>query len=418
MLSADHVTTDLAFDDCDLDESTQLEPTSYDSFGAFEDSDHDGYGMNASSHDDATLLEFMTAATWACIDQTHPKMKNILFTRFFKSYEDVEAIASAADIQFAPGLLDIVQSVTPPSVEFFKCLPVDTVDRWAVYAIFMEKDECRSRLYVGVGTHDDSGVAARLQAYNTGNSLPHYVRASLQEDFRIVHKGLLCWTPIPHVGVAPINRLLCYALEATFAYLLWAMRCALDKDWGMGHMCLWDRASLEWDGLCSHSALTDPVRGDFGFTPEEVEQMVIEKKEKARALNKEACERYQRKQMATNRDAYNARHNAHKAEWMKRYPGRRNKLNARNGKKRKENKDFYCSLCDAAFGTNVLLKRHLKSEMHITAAGGIFIREFQCLLCDKDFVRQSALDVHKKSKGHRAKKAAAPRVSSLSDSST
>lgn len=168
--------------------STSFSSSSGDPFGV----DDDAVSTSNPDHDHTSLLEFIMAATWACIDQQHPGAKNVLYARFFKCYEDVEMIALAANIYFAPGLLDIVQSVKLPSVEFFKHLPTETNDRWAVYAITMAKDDCRPRLYVGVGTDDDNGVTSRLKYYEYHSSLPLHVRSSLLEGYSIVHKGLLC----------------------------------------------------------------------------------------------------------------------------------------------------------------------------------------------------------------------------------
>jgi hypothetical protein len=55
-----------------------------------------------------------------------------------------------------------------------------------------------------------------------------------------------------------LHRLMFVALEATFTYIFWAMR-TISKDYGMAHICLWDRNTLEDDGLCSHSPCTSTI---------------------------------------------------------------------------------------------------------------------------------------------------------------
>lgn len=352
-------------------------------------------------HDYASLLEFVMAATWACVDQQHPGAKNALYTRFFTCYEDIEMIALAANISFAPGLMDIVRCVQSPSIEYFKSLPTEVADRWAVYAILMEKTEHRPRLYVGVGTGDGHGVASRLKNYECNNSLPLHVRNSLEEGYRIVHKGLLLWIPIPPVGVAPINRLMCYAFEATLAYLFWAMRCALTKDWNIGHFCLWDRATLEWDGLCSHSAFSDSVQGDFGFTPEEVEQIVADRKQRRLEYRRQRAPQiaeynrfYYAKKKAENPVEHSAANVKRVKEWRENNRERSNAYQVARGRKAKENELHRCVDCEQSFVNKIGLEKHYKSKPHHDKIGAPYVYPYNCRYCNKGMARKDTLAQH------------------------
>lgn len=51
----------------------------------------------------------------------------------------------------------------------------------------------------------------------------------------------------------------------------WALR-KKDKWYGFENLCPWDRQSLEWDGLCTHSALEEPVYALVDITPEHAEE--------------------------------------------------------------------------------------------------------------------------------------------------
>lgn len=93
-----------------------------------------------------TILQFVTLVAWTCLSDTPFNQKNTLFARFFASLSVLEVIASTASLNFAPGLLDVLQATAPPTIEFFKRLPTDTLPRWGVYVIVLEKPGCRPRL--------------------------------------------------------------------------------------------------------------------------------------------------------------------------------------------------------------------------------------------------------------------------------
>ena len=88
----------------------------------------------------------------------------------------------------------------------------------------LEKNGCRPRIYIGSGTSASRGITARLKQYDDGFLISTWVQEALDNGFIIVHKGLLCWCPIPTAAFVPIYRLLFIAMEATFSYVLWAMR--------------------------------------------------------------------------------------------------------------------------------------------------------------------------------------------------
>ena len=71
-----------------------------------------------------TLLELVMARTWKCLGETPFRQKNVLFGRFFKSQADLEDLAVTSSLSFAPGLLDMMKSATPPTIESFRSLPV------------------------------------------------------------------------------------------------------------------------------------------------------------------------------------------------------------------------------------------------------------------------------------------------------
>jgi hypothetical protein len=355
--------------------------------------------------DAPSLLDFIFSATWQCIEDTPVLGKNPLFTWFITSLEDVHLIASGADIHFAPGLAEALGSETPPGADFFMSLPTGGASRWAVYAIVMEKDGCRPRVYVGVATNAVYGAIPRFKLYDNREALPRHVKYSLAEGFDIVQKGLLCWMPIPTAGMVPMSCLLFYALEATFAYLFWAMKCSLDKDFGMGHMCLWDRAELEYDGLCSHSSLNDGIIGDFELSPEDLELVAIEKERKFREHKKENAYNHHYKQMATNYDHYIGASHDRVRKSRALHPEKHcNAARARGARVVKAN-THHCGRCRKSYSRPAILKEHLKSDAHLRRKDPDEYKNF-CRPCHLGFDYKSNFNRHNKTQGHLLKVAA------------
>jgi hypothetical protein len=107
--------------------------------------------------------------------------------------------------------------------------------------------------------------------------LPALVEEALGKGYQITHKGVLVRFIYPSVTDRPEYRMLAKALEATFAWVFWAMR-SKRKDYFMGHQCLWDFNELEYDGLCTHSALNEDPGPEFELTEaERVERAALGK---------------------------------------------------------------------------------------------------------------------------------------------
>jgi hypothetical protein len=74
------------------------------------------------------------------------------------------------------------------------------------------------------------------------------------------------------------------------------------KDYGMAHVCLWDRTSLEYDGLCSHCCLNEGTPRDYELSAEQLEALSVEKNEKRKTDQREISSNWDYQQMATNYD--------------------------------------------------------------------------------------------------------------------
>jgi hypothetical protein len=60
----------------------------------------------------------------------------------------VQQLLSDPLLVFAPGLLDVFQASTPPSLSYFKSQPTYVSKCWAVYLIILEKLDSRPKIYI------------------------------------------------------------------------------------------------------------------------------------------------------------------------------------------------------------------------------------------------------------------------------
>jgi hypothetical protein len=120
-------------------------------------------------------------------------------------------------LAFAPGLLDVLQANVPPSIAYFKSLPTYCKKLWAVYVIVFEKRRYRPKIYIGNSTHSESGVYQRLRQYDSMINVPKDVRAALDDGYKITHKALLCWAPLPKAAARFPLRVLFLVLETAFS---------------------------------------------------------------------------------------------------------------------------------------------------------------------------------------------------------
>jgi hypothetical protein len=235
--------------------------------------------------DAPTLAHLVLLLTWTCLSTTSEKLKHPIFSKVLSGQDVLKQLLSYTSLVFAPGLFEVLQASTPPILSYFKSLPSEIQKLWVIYLLVLEKPGSRPRIYIGSATHT-KGAYQRFNDYDKGEKLSLNVQRALKDGYTIVHKGCLCWTPIPAASQRPQIRTLFIALEATFTFVFCAL-CS-KKDYKMGHMRRWPVESLEYDGLCSHNPLSEKVPGDHDLTAEELEAQVVELEQRQKDLKHES----------------------------------------------------------------------------------------------------------------------------------
>ncbi|KAK5738549.1 carbamoyl-phosphate synthase (glutamine-hydrolyzing) cpa2 [Elasticomyces elasticus] len=316
-----------------------------------------------------TALQLLLLVIWACLNV--PSYKNPLFTQFFFAESILAEIATVASLSFAPGLLEAVQSATPPSVHWFKSLPTNHSKRWAVYALVLEKRGSVTMIYIGSGTNSNSGVKGRWA------ELPQYVADALRDGYTIAHKGTLAWCPIPTAANIPRLRLLFLAMETAFAALFWAFK-SRKVDHHLASCCPWTLSAFTYSGLCSHSPLMESAAGKFDLSSEQLEAIAAE---------------------------INAKRSAKLKQYVKDHPDEMKANHKRSEKKIKSSRKFFCTMCTTSCKSQWELDRHNRSSRHMfrlsKLADGIKDKYF-CDPCEYSCDKPAAFCNHKKSKKHLA----------------
>lgn len=319
----------------------------------------------------SATLAFVVAQTWKCLC-VPTTMKQSIFRKVFFNEDVLFEIASSADIMFCPGLLDVVQSPTPPDISFFKNVPPKYLGVWGIYCLVLEKAGCTPVVYIGEGSEKSEGIRSRWRNYDNPHTkanrklLPSKVREFLDDGYKITHKGTLAYYRIPDFKDRPRIRVLNYAVEAMFSFAFWTM-FSKTKDYQIGSCCLWDRKTITYGGLCSHSSLNDPVRAKLNLTPKELKELEAE---------------------AKIAEQYGSRHNSYYHISLA-----RNRLT----------KELYCHVCGVAFARRSRQLEHNKTPGHIRCvklASEGQVEKFRCEPCDQGFPTFEALRSHQKTSAH------------------
>lgn len=369
----------------------------------------------------STLVDDMTFSL-VSLDVPHWYI-NPSFSILFDARSSFDSIAACSPLTFPSNLHEVLTSSEPPSINFFKSLPLPDDKIWAIYVIVMEKDGCTPRLYIGSGTDAQYGVHNRLAHYKHGCSMaPRFVQQAFKEKCDVAHKGLLCWTPLPTAGLAPRVRARFLAVEALFTCLFHACHKAI-ADAYYNHLLLWGRATATWTPMCSHLLLNEKIVGDIHLSAEELEIVAaIQKHRRAKYLSDHRAAK-----KARDPDAFRAHDRIMKNAWAERNRDRVNTTAAKVRHTAISSDRFRCDVCAISLQSGFALDSHLLTQAHADRMAGIQKSELSqkaintktkraaakannlnhCLVCERSFDTDWALTRHKEGKRHIAKEAKA-----------
>lgn len=349
------------------------------------------------------ILTFTIWLGWTCLSQTPACLKNGVFDYVLPTEKVLRDLARGAQFTFAPGLLDAVQSKTPPTIAYFKALPLHVSKIWAIYLLVLEKSGHRPKIYIGCCAEKRSGVSTRMGQYRRGENLPRFVKRAIDDGYTITHKFLLCWVPIPPASKQFLLSAVMIALETTFSFYFWAM-VSRTKNYGMPQLCPWPVDTLEYDGCCGHVALYEQIRGSIE------EHLSAEEIDAVHSARKLKNSRRDRETRGAERHAQDQKKKREKA--------------LAEGR-------FVCNICNISFGANNQLEHHKTLPKHLNKAAGIVKvvknlvakerhnrnlakKRFYCACCDYAAKTQQKLNNHLVTPKH-LKQAASAKSSSKLD---
>lgn len=302
------------------------------------------------SHTDQ-LRSLILSLAWQCLHRTNPALKSAGWQIVFPNEEEIQKAAGLCELEFAPGLFDVFQSPTPPTLSFFQSLPLPALRLWAVYVVILFKLGQWPRIYIGSATDSLGSILRRMGEYDrrvrTGKAsttIPHHVERSLQEGYTILHKGLLAWTSVPPASRRYLVRCLFLLMETLFTLCFWAM-ISRTKDYYMPALGPWPRDSFTYHGLCTHFSINEGLAvNEFpsDLTPEEIDRLDLERRQEK-----------------------NRMHIANKGEGV-------HAANTKQyGDKALEEQRYKCTVCDLTFRSKAKLLQHEARPIHIQKAAGI-----------------------------------------------
>lgn len=332
------------------------------------------------------LVQLVLSVCWSLVSESssiNPRYRHV-----FPTQEELFAVLSLANISFASGLLDVVQSSSPPSFSWILNLSSDIpINAWAVYIIVLQKPGHRPRIYIGCSCRAKQGIRARIYEHEKGRACPRYVREALDDGWTLTHSRLVAWCPIPSPEHFPRVRTFIWVLEAYFSGLFFAMY-SQERSYGIAYVCPWNIRDLEWDGLCSHNPLMEqPKNGnnDLNFSPEELVQIAAATKKN----RQDGYKRWRKENPPKKATAeYNQQH----------YVRHKDKVRAKI-QSDKDSKKHFCTLCNQSFKCNSELEKHNKTPSHLKKVEW-GEEGYRCDICGLKFLYIREYNNHNKTKRH------------------
>ena len=145
---------------------------------------------------DNTLLKSIEATCWRILREVSPAQQSVAYRATYTSEDYILKLLKHHNVQFPPNLLEAINASQPPTIDFFKRLPLIHGKLWAVYVLVLEKEGELPAIYVGKSTHN-KGYFHRLHQHDTGERTAYWVEKRISEGFTITHRATLAWASIP-----------------------------------------------------------------------------------------------------------------------------------------------------------------------------------------------------------------------------
>lgn len=379
----------------------------------------------------SSLAELVDGYTWAAITADAPEWYVCpIYKTLFGEAEAFDEACTTTPLSFAPSLLEILTSSSPPSLDFFRGLPALPADEkvWAVYVLLLEKPGCPAKIYIGSGTDEKAGAKPRLRNYENGTHLPRFVERALDDGYAYTNRGLLCWAPLPAGHESGTARARFVAVEAVFAFIFFAgFETKLDGLWTV--FLPWKREDVGWLPMCSHTALNERPKGVTNMTEAQWEEYDAERKKKIKAQMAIHSARAEDRQRQNDLEGYLTRKRREKLAWSHKNKDRVHEIAAGVRARAIKSGKHACQTCGINLQSITALRKHMASKAHKEqerlAAGGSakavsavaeharrFAAEkraskaYYCATCDMAFNIKGHLTKHCNSKKHLNKVAA------------
>ena len=309
---------------------------------------------------DLLVLELL----WNCLSTAPAKQKHPIFSRVLSSSIVVDQLLSSASLTFAPGLYEVLQSLTAPDVSFFEGLPMESYERRAIYLLVLEKHRSRSKIYIGSGTQATKGGLQTSNQYDRNDNFSVNIGKALKDRYSIANTGHLCWFSMPSAAEILVLRVFFVALEAMVTFVFWTLRFKTKYGYGMTDIRPWARQTLPYNGLCTHNPLKELPAGDHDLSAEEFEAQALEMVQQQCELKRKSYERTKR----DNPAKFKARQIKNRRTYLDKHPDARMKAEKPSISEAVKEQRHYCVVCKHAFTKKEKLTKYLTGPKHAAKA--------------------------------------------------
>ncbi|KAK3337945.1 hypothetical protein B0H65DRAFT_477286 [Neurospora tetraspora] len=120
------------------------------------------------------------------------------------SYEALKGLLTSTNVKFARGIPALLDSPTPPTIEFINSLPSNfSRQNWGVYILILERPGSPTAVFVGSSTSSEGGTRKRVLKHlsarpNSGKKpSAEAVQQALDRGYTIVHCAQIAKVPLP-----------------------------------------------------------------------------------------------------------------------------------------------------------------------------------------------------------------------------